>query len=227
MGGGKTDMIHLPIRLPDSTGNHGWVATNTPDAAGSINRFEIETDHDATVGTGIVYDVLYFYANKKLTSKYTITGAIAANHKRDAEQVSQVLVVGSGISTVVCNDTTVTATYGLREQLIDDQNITHAQKADAYARSFLNAQDWDDTADPILLTIMNEGNMYNLMPGDTVTMTITTWSENMNLDNAKRSIIARQDSISDDGWLTGFQLSTTGYSDRITKIWEAAKRKRY
>lgn len=214
---------HMVLRLPDSLGNHGWVPTGSPNPAGSIQRIVFQSNGNAAGSDLFGFDVLYFVANKKLTSKYTLTNIIAANHKRDADQIGQVIVQGSGISAVVCTDTTVTATYGTREQMWTDLNLTVAQKADAYARAFLNAQDWDDTADPIIIQVVNPGDTYNVMPGDTITVT----AANLNLSAATRTMIMREDSIGADGWLTSFLLSTTGYSDRIMKIWEATKRKRY
>lgn len=217
----RTGMAHIPLRLPDSIGAHGWTATNAPSVTDPILRIQIEGI------TGIVgqiwFDILYFSANKKVTSKYTLSNIISTSHSKNADQVGQVVVVGSGITTVVCTDTTVTAAYGTREQMVNDQNITVAQKADAYARAFLNVQDWDDTADPIVVQIVNPGDMYNVSPGDTVTIT----AADLDLSNATRTIMSRQDSIGENGWLTAFQLSTTGYSDRIMRIWDAAKRKRY
>lgn len=214
---------HMVLRLPDSTGNHGWVPTGAPNPAASIQRIVFQSDGNAAGSDLFGFDALYFVANKKLTSKYTLTNIISANHKRDADQVGQVIVQGSGISAVVCTDTTVTATYGTREQMWTDLNLTVAQKADAYARAFLNAQDWDDTADPIIIQVVNPGDTNLIMPGDTLTVT----AANLNLSAATRTLIMRQDSIGADGWLTSFLLSTTGYSDRIMKIWEAVKRKRY
>jgi hypothetical protein len=214
------DFEHLVLRLPDSSGAHGWTATNAPNPAGSIQRIEIECDDGGI--TGFLFDVLYFTADKKLTSKYTVTNILAVNRVKNADQVGQVIVQGSGVSALV-TDATVTATYGLREQLINDQSITVAQKADAYGRALLNAQSWDDTADPLTVQVLNPGDMHLVLPGDTVTLT----AANFNLSSATRTVVIRADSITDAGWITMLQVATTQFTDRIMKIWDAAKRKRY
>jgi hypothetical protein len=215
----RTDMAHWVLRLPDTTGDHGWTAVNSP--SGNVVRVGFEGK--SGVVAILAFDVCYFVADKKLTSKYTLTPYIlSANRVKDANQIGQVRVQGSGVSATV-TDATVTATYGLREQLINDQSITVAQKADAYGRVYLNAQNWDDTADPISVQVVNPGDMYNVVPGDTVTLTVA----NLNLSSATRSVMARADSVTEQGWKTVLRLSTGPVADRIVKIWELAKRKRY
>jgi hypothetical protein len=215
----RAGMAHIILRLPDSSGNHSWTGVNTP--SGSIVRVGFDGANGAFAFI-VYFDVVYFAANKKLMSKYTLTNIVGANRLKNADQLGQVIVVGSGTSAVV-TDPTITAAYGLREQVINDQSVTVAQVADAYARGLLNAQDWDDTADPISVQVINPSDMYVLVPGDTVTLTVT----NLNLSSATRTVIARTDSITEAGWITLFLLSTVGKTNALMRIWDLAKRKRY
>jgi hypothetical protein len=220
--GTRGNMVHLALRLPDADGNHGWTATNSPDVADSIVRFYI--GGEATTGAFYMYwDVLYSVAAKRITSKYTLPARISASRLLDADQYTRAMVAGSGITTQIVDDVTAQSIFGLREILSNDQSITTSEPAIALARTILNAQGWDDTADPINYTFVNPGDMYNVMLGDTVTMTIS----NMNLSSATRTIIARRDTLDGNGWITTLTLSGDPTKDRIENLLTMAKRKRY
>jgi hypothetical protein len=215
-------MVHLVLRLPDATGTHGWAATGAPSTSDNIIRFLIGgTTIDPS--SYLYWDVLYFAAVKRLTSKYTISNLIAANRVKDADEYTRAIVAGSGITTQVADDATMQSTYGIREILINDQSITTPEPALAEARTLLQLQGWDDTADPIQVSIINPGDMYNVMLGDTVTVTVA----NMNLSSATRTIIARRDTLDGNGWITFLTLSGDPTKDRIENLLTMAKRKRY
>jgi hypothetical protein len=220
--GSRSNMVHLVLRLPDATGTHGWAATGAPSTSDNIIRFLIGgTTIDPS--SYLYWDVLYFVAPKRLTSKYTISNLIAANRVKDADEYTRAIVAGSGITTQVADDATMQSTYGIREILINDQSITTPEPALAEARTLLQLQGWDDTADPIQVSIINPGDMYNVMLGDTVTVTVA----NMNLSSATRTIIARRDTLDQNGWITFLTLSGDATKDRVENLLTMAKRKRY
>jgi hypothetical protein len=219
----RENMVHLVLRLPDSIGTHGWTATGGPTVNDSIIRFYIGGTVLIAAAGYLDWDVLYFAAAKRLTSKYTLPARIFGNRTIDADQYTRAIVAGSGITTQVADDTTMQASLGLRETLINDQSITTEEPALAQARTLLNLQGWDDTADPITYSFVNPGDMYNVMLGDTVTVTVA----NMNLSSATRTIIARRDTLDGNGWITSLTLSGDPTKDRIENLLTMAKRKRY
>jgi hypothetical protein len=114
--------------------------------------------------------------------------------------------------------------YGLNEILIDDQSITTDQAADIVGRGLLAMQGFDDSGDPIQVIVVNPGDMYNVMLGDTVTITYA----NMDLSSATRTLIGRRDTFNNDsGWLTTLVLSNDPYRDRTNALLAMSKRKRY
>jgi hypothetical protein len=209
--------------LPDASGNHGWVPGGTPNVANDIERIQVECGTTGAGAAHLTFDVLYFYANKKLTSKYTVSNIIGVRRLKRSDFYNRVVVKGSGIANVVVDDVTAQATQGINELVIDDQSITTTPTAQTLGRGVLNAEGWDDTADPISVQVINPSDMYNVMPGDALTVT----AANLNLSAATRSLVSRVDSITGSGWNTILDLSNDLLRDRLQQVWELSKRKRY
>jgi hypothetical protein len=218
-----TEGPHFTVRLPDTSGNHGWVPGGTPNVATDIERIQVECGTTGAGAAHFCFDVLYFYAAKKLTSKYTVSNIIGIQRLKRSDFYNRVIVKGSGIANVVVDDATAQAIQGVNELVVDDQSITTTAAAQALARGVLNAEGWDDTGDPIQCTIVNPGDMYNVMLGDTLTVTVA----NLNLSSATRTLISRVDSITEQGWRTILNLSNDVLRDNLRHIWNLAKRKRY
>jgi hypothetical protein len=174
----------------------------------------------------IAWDVLYFAASQKQTSKYTLTAPVRVSRDIRGDNATRVIVAASGV-TVVADDSTAQSIDGLNEILINDQSVSTAEGARSEAINVLNAQGWDVTCDPIVVDYLDPGDMYNVVLGDTLTVSCT----NAGLSSAKRTLEKRVDSLTEaGGWRTRLYLSATypeATKNRILGLLEMSKRKRY
>jgi hypothetical protein len=217
------DMVRATIQLPESGNAHGWVATNAPDVAGNIQRIEYEAEQSGGLGTGrIIFDVLYFHADKKLTSKYTVSNITGAN-RTPITQAENRIILKSNTNTYVVDDIGLQALYGLREDLITDLSVSGNEASYNVARAILISQQWGVDYDTITMTIVNPSDMYNVMPGDTLTVTVA----NLNLSSATRSLVSRRDSVTEGGWTTTLILGKWSALDPLLTTYSKLKRKRY
>jgi hypothetical protein len=223
--GATWNMQHFIIRLPDSNGDHGWSKSGSP--SGTITRVTMEAVVSSWAEGYFYWDVLYFAAAQRLTSKYTLTAPVSVSRADRSDNITQVMLTYSGGSSITVDDLTAQAVDGVHTFLTTDLNITTIEAARAEARGIINAEGYGVTTDPVRVDYLDPGDMYTVMLGDTLTVS-DTYS---NLSNAKRTLVARDDSFTEGkGWVTTLYLSgqyPERSKDAILSILSMSKRKRY
>jgi hypothetical protein len=175
------------------------------------------------VDSSIKFDLIYFYTWKKSTSKYTISNIIGAKRLLSDPGYNKIRsVTAAAGSPHIVEDVTQEALHGVREFTVKDVNITTPEKARELAQSTLTEQ-YRGEEDPIQVGVVNPGDMYNILPGDTLTVT----AANLNLSSATRALTGRIDTISEAGWQTMLLLSRNPRQESTRVIWDILKVKRY
>jgi hypothetical protein len=214
-------MLHYALRLPDANGDHGWTKTSTPDYD-YVTRITLEVV-TTTTNTALYWDVLYIVSCQRTTSKYTLSNPVSVARVDKSDNITG-SIVATNYGTVTMSDATAQAIDGVHQILADDQSITTYAATVAAAAGILNAEGYGVTSDPVRVEYLDPGDMYNVVLGDTLTIT----DAKAGLSSAKRTLVARDDRVSEsEGWATTLHLSGQ-YSETISKkLLDMAIPKRY
>jgi hypothetical protein len=211
--------LHLNLHLPDGNGTHGWTATGSPSVSSNIVR--IELGGTANAGKGTYFDVLFLYTRKKGTNKYTVSNILNIS-KMPYVGYNKVSVVSSATgSPHTVEDATRETLHGVREFTIVDKQITEDSHATYTASAIIASESEAEENEQITIAVLNPGDMYNVMPGDTVTVTYA----NLNLNSATRTLVGRADSITEQGWRT--TLITGIFMDPLKRTYNILKTKHF
>jgi uncharacterized protein (UPF0254 family) len=195
-------MFHIDFSLPDDLGTHGWTATGSPSTSSNIVRLWIGSVSAGGDWFEIWLDSWDFWARKKLTSKYTVSNIINTARIATKKPYNKVHVVRTG-GTDTEEDTTLESADGVQELVYADMNITTEAIGRGLARMVLE-HEYMIESDAVAVTVINPGDMYNLMLSDTVTVT----AANLGLSSALRILAERQDTVDNGGWKTTLTLNT-------------------
>lgn len=213
------DMFHYPLSLPDADGTHGWTAVNSPSLTGDIQRLWIG---EVTIGGTVqVYiDSYNLWSRKKIGGKYTLSNILSATRGTMKTPYNYVYIINN-VNTVTQYDATLATVDGTRELLYPDKNITSVVMADSLGRMILENA-YRGRCDAITVKTINPGDTYNVMLGDTLTMTIS----NLNLSSDTRALTAVIHELAEDAdWVTTYVFGGKPVQD-ASRVFELMNLKR-
>jgi hypothetical protein len=211
--------LHLNIHLPDANGTHGWTATGSPSVNSNIVRIEIRGTSNE--GKNADLDVLFLYTRKKQTSKYTVSNIMQVSRSGYVGYNKVSIASSATGSPHTVEDVTRETLHGTREMTYVDKQITEDSLATYTASGILAAESEAEENEGIDVTVINPGDMYNLMLGDTITIT----AANLNLSSATRILYERRDTLDQNGWITTLRTGTS--QDMLRHTYRALKTKHF
>jgi hypothetical protein len=169
------------------------------------------------------FDVVFFHAQQITTSKYTVSNVVSANRTITKPRCYSTFNVFTNWGTITESDATLATLSGTRNYVWADLGVTTEQETATIIYIPLAKQAYNIGGEPINLAVVNPSDMYNLMLGDTITLTAT----NMNLSAATRILGRREDSLTEAGWRTVLSLVAIPPTNPISELWEIVKKKRF